>query len=386
MSNPIYDIGFLGGGQLARMSIQAAQRMGLRCLSLDPASDSPASRVAPSIQGKLDDPKAIRQLASACCSLTLENEFIPVQAIQTALANLPITVIPSLSALGLIQDKLQQRMSYAKAGAPSPIAFALEDPVEPIEKALGYPMVLKSRFGGYDGKGTLIANDRAFVEQARPVWSQGGWLAEKFMPFSREIAAMVVRTPVDAICLPIMETYQPNLVCDVTLPADIRGDADRAKAVAIKAVEAVGGFGLFGVEMFQLQNGDIVINEIAPRPHNTGHYTLDWGRLSQFDLHVRTVLGLPLPDSDSFDGLPVAMVNLFGVEGARDYRKGIQSALAEQPSASIHWYEKTEAKPGRKMGHINLDLNNLPEGCNSADAIIAEMQAIRTAFESGWTS
>lgn len=383
MSNPVYDIGFLGGGQLARMSIQAAQRMGLRCISLDPASNSPAARVGAAITGGLDNPSAIKQLAEQCCALTLENEFIPVHAIQQGTAGLSVPLIPSLSCLGLIQDKLAQRLAYAKYGVPSPIAFELTDPVESLEQQLGYPMVLKSRFGGYDGKGTLVAKDRAFVEQARPVWSQGGWLAEKFMPFSREVAAMVVRTPLQSICFPVMETYQPNLVCDVTLPAAIRWNVDQAQAVAIKAVEAVGGYGLFGVEMFQLQNGDIAVNEIAPRPHNTGHYTMDWGRLSQFDLHVRVALGLPLPDQADLDGLPIAMVNLFGIEGAGDFRKGIQSVLAHEPAARVHWYEKSDAKPGRKMGHINLDLNEV-DGCKNADEFIQYMQGLRDAFEQGW--
>lgn len=383
MSNPIYDLGFLGGGQLARMSIQAAQRMGLRCISLDSSPHSPAARVGASVIGGLDNPSAIKQIAEQCCALTLENEFIPVQAIQSGLNGLSVPLIPSVSTLGVIQDKLAQRLAYARLGVPSPIAFALDEPLEQIEQQLGYPMVLKSRFGGYDGKGTLVAKDRAFIEQARPVWSRGGWLAEKFMPFTREVAAMVVRTPMQSICFPVVETFQPNLVCDVTLPAAIRGNVDEAQAVAVKAVEAVGGFGLFGVEMFQLQNGDISVNEIAPRPHNTGHYTLDWGRLSQFDLHVRVALGLPLPQQADLDGLPVAMVNLFGIEGAGDFRKGIQAVLAHEPAARIHWYEKSEAKPGRKMGHINLDLHEV-EGAKSADDFIEYMQGLRTAFEQGW--
>lgn len=345
-----FDIGFLGGGQLARMSIQAAQRMGFTCLSLDPGAVTPASQVADAIVGKLDDRDKIAALAVRCERLTLENEFIPAEAILEGLKRAGIgeeRLVPRLSALATIQDKLTQRQALINAGVPCPQAIALEgDGGQAIEE-IGFPMVLKVRFGGYDGKGTRYANSKSELDSHASSWTNGGWLAESFVPFKREVAAMVaISEDGSAVAFPTMETVQVDSVCDLVFPS-----GTDASKVAIKAAKAMGGHGLFGVEMFELEDGSIQVNELAPRPHNTGHYTLDWGGVSQFEQHIRLVMGLPLATPD---GAETCMANLLGQGGSDDFKAGIKAALATEPGAHVHWYGKVESRKGRKMGHINV--------------------------------
>lgn len=381
-----YEIGFLGGGQLARMSIQAAQRMGLRCLSLDAQSNSPASQIAPSIQAKLNDVEALSEVVSSCAFVTLENEFVSAQAIRAALQAVgrdESMLTPGLHSLEVVQDKLSQRQAFQSAGVPSPRATAIEDDGANAVATIGFPMVLKARFGGYDGRGTKVARNKVDFEDLKVSWSGGGWLAEEFVEFKREVAVMVMRwleptfdplnppepgTQVRLLggTFPTVETVQANYVCDLVLPTEVD-----ASDVAMQAVAAVGGLGLFGVELFETESGEFIVNEIAPRPHNSGHYTLDWGGPSQFDQHVRLTLRMrPVP----LMGMHTAMINLFGIPDAGDPLLGMAAAIAQDPGARIHWYGKADAVPGRKMGHINVVGNDLEK----------RAMAAREAFYAGW--
>lgn len=366
MSAPL---GFLGGGQLARMSIQAAQRMGLACVSLDPDAHSPASQIAPSLVGSLSDPSAVAALLRAAGPVTLENEFIPGAVIReacTLAGRDPGCVMPGIGTLETIQDKLLQRNALQGAGVASPRAVAVEGDGEGAIAAIGFPMVLKARFGGYDGKGTRYAKTRDEFEAHGDLWRAGGWLAEAFVPFERELAVMVFVGPRGSGTYPTMETVQAKHVCDLVFPSS----ADGSK-VALAAVRAVNGHGLFGVELFQLADGSLLVNEIAPRPHNTGHYTLDWGATSQFEQHVRLAMGWPL---GSVDGEPVCMANLLGQPGAGDLRAAITAAL-EVPGAHVHWYGKAEARAGRKMGHLNV---------RGAGDLVERAQDARRRFYEAW--
>lgn len=368
---PTFDLGFLGGGQLARMSIQAAQRMGLKCVSLDPGTDTPASQIAMAAVGRLDDPAAIANILDACEHVTLENEFIPAGAIRKALeltGREESCIVPGVDALATIQDKLLQRQAFEKAGVPSPKAVPIEE-----AEALGFPCVLKARFGGYDGKGTRYARTREEFESHRPLWEQGGWLAEEFVPFRRELAVMVCLYGEHRFAFPTVETVQTNHVCDLVFPVGVD-----ATDIAIRAVQAVGGQGLFGVELFQLEDGSVSVNELAPRPHNTGHYTLDWGGPSQFEAHVRSVMGLP-PVVAQSSGYAV-MANLLGQEGAGDYRQVLEAALAVD-GARFHWYGKAEAKPGRKMGHLNV----VGAAGEPVGEVVERAKQARAAFYEAWT-
>jgi 5-(carboxyamino)imidazole ribonucleotide synthase len=366
-----FDIGFLGGGQLARMSIQAAQRMGLKCLSLDPGGQTPASEVAPAIAGSLDDPNCIAEVARQCDRLALENEFIPAAALHKGLQLAGVKedrLIPEVDTLATIQDKFLQRQAFLSARVPSPSAVVIDaDGAEAISQ-IGFPMVLKARFGGYDGRGTRYAKTLEEFESHRQLWEGGGWMAESFVPFNRELAAMVfIDRKGNGGCFPTMETIQTNHVCDLVFPSGVD-----ATAIAIAAVRAVNGHGLFGVEMFELEDGSVEINELAPRPHNTGHYTLDWGGVSQFDQHIRLVCDLPLI---SPKGEETCMANLLGQPDAKDYRNAVRAALGIEPEARVHWYGKAESRPGRKMGHLNVVGTDCIERARRA----------RDAFYNGWT-
>lgn len=342
------------------MSIQAAQRMGLRCVSLDPAEDSPASQIAAARAGSLSDPRAIAEIFELADHITLENEFIPADAIPE-----DPRLVPGRVALANIQDKLRQRQCLERAGVPSARAVPIPADGGPLD--LPFPMVLKARFGGYDGKGTRYARNAEEFEAHRDLWSKGNWMAEEFVPFRRELAVMVYRGPFGEGAFPTMETVQVNHVCDLVYPAGVN-----AREVALAAVRAIEGFGLFGVELFELPDGQTVINEIAPRPHNTGHYTLDMGGVSQFEQHVRLAMGYA-PSEPVVQ--PVCMANLLGQPGAGDYRRGLEAAL-RHPGVHVHWYGKSEAKAGRKMGHLNA----VGEDC------VERAKAARDAFYQAWVS
>ncbi len=245
-------------------------------------------------------------------------------------------------------------------------------------------MVLKARFGGYDGKGTRVVQSLEELEATRPLWGSGGWLAEEYVPFRRELAVMVARNADQVLELETMETQQRDCVCDITYPARLWDPTGETHGVPVAAVEAVGGYGLFGVELFELETGEVLVNEIAPRPHNTGHYSLNWGDLSQFEIHVRLVVGLPLPKpgDGKLKGLPVYMANLLGQENAGDYRRGIARALEVEPSARIHWYGKAESRPGRKMGHLNLVARHDEPPHN----MLPHLNRVRDAFYEGWSN
>jgi 5-(carboxyamino)imidazole ribonucleotide synthase len=366
-----YKLGILGGGQLARMSVIAAQRMGVSVVSLDKNENSPAAQVGPAIFGSIHDAADIASVMQVCEFVTFENEFIRADTLEEAcrIASFsPSNVFPGIDTLRTVQDKLLQRQAYAGAGVPSPKAVPAEEAA-----SLGFPCVLKARYGGYDGKGTRYVNNQAEYDELRPLWEPGGWLAEELVSFGDEIAVMVVARR-DGSCdtFPAVITRQKNYVCDLVYPCSSPEIAKQTEAIAIEAVKAIRGIGLFGVELFLETGGRISINEIAPRPHNTGHYTLDWGGMSQFEAHVLGVLGwftrVEL-------GTDTCMANILGVEGAKDFSKALETVSKEFPEARFHWYGKKEAIPGRKMGHLNV---------TGEDDICAKAEGARSAFYESW--
>lgn len=348
--------------------------MGLRCLVLDPDPNAPACQVAPYITGSIYDESSLRELFAKCERVTLENEFVPGETIDSALRKLDhpsISIIPSSNSLKNIQDKWIQRKNLVDSGVPGPEAQAIEAGSAHKASEYGFPVVLKSRLGGYDGKGTIIARTQEDLSPIADDLNSGRFLMERFVKFVREISVMVyTHGDEEYYCLPTMETRQEENVCDVTFPADI--DASEVAIAAIRAV-APGSAGLFGVELFELENGEIWVNEIAPRPHNTGHYTLDWGVPSQFDIHICAAMGYPFPDVT--EGKPCAMANLLGQAEAKKFQDGIPPVLAM--GAHFHWYGKQDAKPGRKMGHINA------VGASPEEALTLATAA-REAFYKSW--
>ena len=361
-----FDIGFLGGGQLARMSIQAAQRLGLRCLVLDPDPDCPAAQISESIQGAINNLDFVTGVFRQCHRVTLENEFIPANVVEQSFALAGRTdtgcVLPSWQALANIQDKFVQRCLLSEAGVPGPQFY---DRVS-FHLAVDLPMIAKARFGGYDGKGTKTIRSESDLDEVRKLVETGAWYLEDFVPFKRELAVMVFRSGQEVGCFPTMETVQTDHVCDLVFPAGVD-----ASGTAVRAVDAIEGFGLFGVELFELHDGSFWVNEIAPRPHNSGHATLDWGGPSQFEQHIRLVMGWHCSRATGQD---VCMANLLGQTGAGDYRSGIREAISAVSDARIHWYGKRESRTGRKMGHINVPGPDCVERAKLA----------REAFYNGW--
>lgn len=366
-----YKLGILGGGQLARMSVMAAQRMGVSVVSLDKDENSPAAQVGPAIFGSIHDATDIASVMHDCEFVTFENEFIRAGTLEEACRIAGFSrsnVIPGIDTLRTVQDKLLQRQAYDRSGVPSPKAVPAEEAA-----LLGFPCVLKARYGGYDGKGTRYVNTQAEYDELKHLWESGEWLAEELVSFSDEIAVMVVaRHDGKSDTFPTVFTRQKNYVCDLVYPCNSPEIAKNAQAIAIDAVKAINGVGLFGVELFLETSGRISVNEIAPRPHNTGHYTLDWGGMSQFEAHVLSVLGW---FTRVETGTDTCMANILGIEGAKDFSKALETVSKEFPEARFHWYGKKDAIVGRKMGHLNVT--------GSGD-ICAKAESARAAFYEAW--
>jgi 5-(carboxyamino)imidazole ribonucleotide synthase len=352
-------LGILGGGQLGRMTLQAASALGLDTVIAERFPDSPAARLTSQsivFEHGWDDPAALERLAQVAPVVTLENEFVDWRVLE-ALEQRGARVLPSPACVGVVQDKLLQKQALALAELPVPLFCEVADPAGLLAAAeeLGWPLMLKARRDGYDGRGNVVVSDPSQVEAACATlgWPGRALFAEALVEFERELAALVV-CGVDgqAAEYPVVETRQdPTLhICrEVLAPADVPDDVARnAAAIARGAVEAVGGVGAFGVELFLLPDRQVCINELAPRPHNSAHYTIEACWSSQFDNHVRAVLGLPLGDP-GLCAPAAAMVNLLGTRTGPEV--DLAAALAE-PHAYVHLYGKAENRPGRKMGHV----------------------------------
>jgi 5-(carboxyamino)imidazole ribonucleotide synthase len=354
-------LGILGGGQLGRMTIQAASELGIDVVIGDGKPRSPAGRLAQDeviFTGGWDDDSAIQEIARKAPTITLENEFVDAGVLEKLVAA-GATVLPSPDCVRTVQDKLKQKTAMQKAGIPVPEFRRVDHPddLTKIGDTLGWPFVLKARRDGYDGYGNRKINHGDSVTSA---CEQLGWpdrelFVEQFVPFERELAVIVVRgRDGETINYPVVETQQdPELqICRVVLaPADIPESlAHRVEKIARGAVESVGGTGTFGVELFLLNDGEVLVNELAPRPHNSGHYTIEGCVTSQFENHVRAVLGLPLGDPSLREGAAV-MVNLLGHGGEMPDQTQYAGALSVR-GIHLHNYGKDASRPGRKMGHI----------------------------------
>ena len=294
-------LGILGGGQLARMTLQAAVPFGIDTAILADAPDSPAGRMAGhEIVGGWQDETALRRFADLVDVITLENEFVDA-AVLARLARWGKQVRPGAAVLQAIQDKLIQKQTLADAGLPVPrfAAITSANDIEVAAAAYGWPLIVKARRNGYDGYGNATLHAPQDIDPAlnRLGWPQRELLAEQMVPFVRELAVLVARCA-DGACVtyPVVETVQHNHICHIVrAPAQISAAlAQQATAIARAAVETVNGVGITAVELFQTADDEIVINELALRPHNSGHFSIDAGYTSQLENHLRAVLVLPL--------------------------------------------------------------------------------------------
>jgi 5-(carboxyamino)imidazole ribonucleotide synthase len=346
---PNATIGIVGGGQLGRMSALAAARLGYRCHILTPDPDSPAAMVAAAATiGDYGDPDALCEFAAAVDVITFEFENVSAEGLDL-LAALRL-VRPSPAVLRISQDRIAEKRFLNHAGvATAPwVAVGSPDELALAIEHIGLPAVLKTTRFGYDGKGQAALRHAAAADEAFHALSPKPLILEGFVDFATELSVIVARgadgvmTAFDAV-----ENRHRDHILDLTLaPARIAEQiALDAQRIALRVAAALGIVGILAVEMFVDREGRILVNEIAPRPHNSGHWTIDACPASQFELHVRAVAGLPLPPARRHSD--ALMKNLVGPEEA-----ALWGRILASPSLIPHLYGKLEARPGRKMGHV----------------------------------
>ena len=345
-------IGVMGAGQLGRMLAIAARRMGYRVHTFSPDEDTPTGQLADrEVAARYDDAAAVRDFARGVDVLTFEFENIPVQTVEWAAEH--CVVRPSAQVLHVCQHRLREKEFLDQAGIPLPgfMAVGSAGDLAAAVAELGLPAVLKTAAFGYDGKGQRkIAPGDNLAEAWAPFVGTGAVL-EQFVRFEKEISVLVARGADGAtVTYPVCENVHRQHILDVTLvPANIAPEtAEKARARAVEIAEKLDLVGLLAVEMFLLADGGILINELAPRPHNSGHYSFDASVTSQFEQQLRAVCGLPLGNTDSLR--PAAMVNLLGDEWAGGEPNW--AAVLALPDVKLHLYGKAEPRAGRKMGHL----------------------------------
>jgi len=366
-------IGVLGGGQLGRMLAVTARQMGYRIIVLDPSARCPTAQVSDGVVvGALDDLEAGRHLAKQVDVITLDTEHVPAEILAELETIAPVR--PGASVLRTIQDRLVQKEFLDRIGMPQAVWAPVGDATE-LAAALakvGQPAILKVRRAGYDGKGQVrIEADHDAV--ARFALLRGELaVAEEVVKFTREISVILARGIDGEIQIyPIAENAHRRHILHTTRAPAPMADAQRTRAhdVAVAVAEALGHVGVMAVEMFELADGQLLVNEIAPRTHNSGHYTYGACATSQFEQHLRAVCGVPLGDPRALTG--AVMVNLIGdlwAHGAPPWHH-----VLARPDARLHLYGKDAPAPGRKMGHIVLLGDDTERSLVTAEALISAL-------------
>lgn len=359
----IQTIGFLGGGQLARMSALAAYRLGFKVAVFESIANSPAGMLTKlDFPGSINDDQKLKEFAEACDIITLENEFIDPSRLEL-LQSFAKNVFPSPHTISLIQDKLIQKQTFKSQGLPVPdfVPVTNSSSYDSLSSTLGSEFLLKSRKMGYDGYGNhFVKNSDDFCEGMKKLTSRhDNIMAEQKIEFVKELAVMVAINSTGTAVYPVVETIQENHICKLVIaPADISPDTrSKVEMIAVEAVKSVEGKGIFGVEMFFTADEEIFINEIAPRPHNSGHYTIEGCVTSQFENHIRAVLDLPFGDTSLVDDCSV-MINTLGKYPGEGKIINYDEILTE-PGVHLHFYGKSESRKGRKMGHLTMNGKNV---------------------------
>jgi 5-(carboxyamino)imidazole ribonucleotide synthase len=361
-------VAMVGGGQLSRMTHQAAIALGqsLRVLAADPAES--AALVAPDVRlGDHRDLDALRRLADGATVVTFDHEHVPTEHLYE-LEKAGHLVRPGPNALVHAQDKLVLRRALAEAGEPQP-AWAQADRTDDVvafAAAHGWPVVLKTPRGGYDGKGVFLVSDA--IEAAALIERHGTLLVEARVDMVRELSAQVARSPFGQVAVwPVVETVQRDGVCaEVLAPAPGLSDdrATAAQELAVRIADRLGVIGMLAVELFETPDG-VLVNELAMRPHNSGHWTIEGAHTSQFEQHLRAVLDYPL-GSTAMTAPVVVMANVLGGAAAADDWSGpslderVHHFMAHWPDVKLHWYGKGQ-RLGRKLGHVTARGDDLGE-------------------------
>ncbi|MFY1687756.1 5-(carboxyamino)imidazole ribonucleotide synthase [Plantactinospora sp. WMMB782] len=358
-------VGMVGGGQLARMTHQAAIALGqsLRVLALTP--EDGAALVAADVRyGKHTDLAALRDFADGADVVTFDHEHVPTEHVR-ALAEAGVAVYPPAEALRHAQDKRAMRERLTELAAPVPRWRPVAEPAELVEfgDELGWPVVLKAARGGYDGRGVWVVSGPAEATELVRTLREAGTelIVEERVPLRRELAVQVARSPFGQVAAyPVVETVQRDGICvEVLAPAPRLPEdlALRAQQLAIDLATALGVVGLLAVELFEVAGPDgepaLVVNELAMRPHNSGHWTIEGARTSQFEQHLRAVLDYPMGDT-ALTAPVVVMANVLGgPDGGMSIDERLHHLFAEDPGAKVHLYGK-QVRPGRKIGHVTV--------------------------------
>jgi len=370
-------LGVLGGGQLGRMFVHAAQQVGYATAVLEPDAGSPAGLASHHhLKASYADPAALQNLASLCVAVTTEFENVPAQALATLALQLPVA--PSAEAVSVCQHRAREKQFFQQAGVPcAPFAvIETESDLARVPASL-FPALLKTATLGYDGKGQLAVASAADLPAAWAALRQTPCVLEQRLPLLHELSVIVARgRDGQSVHLPVQQNLHRDGILAVTqVPAPDLAPAltDEALACAHRLADALNYVGVLCVEFFALADGRLVANEMAPRPHNSGHYSIDACDLSQFDLQVRTLAGLPLvaPRLHS----PAVMLNLLGdlwfpQSPDQPARTPDWASVLALPGATLHLYGKSDARPGRKMGHLTV---------TAADAAGARRTALQAA-------
>ncbi|MEP0957290.1 5-(carboxyamino)imidazole ribonucleotide synthase [Microcoleus sp. FACHB-1515] len=347
-------VGVIGGGQLAWMMATAARSLHLQLIVQTPKPDDPAVGIADDvILAAIDDAQATAALSDRCDVITFENEFVDLEGLRS-IAQTGVQFFPQLSVLEPLLDKYDQRQFFQTIGSPVPRFAAIELTDSAALSQFGFPVVLKARRHGYDGQGTFILRspDAAFPNLKQP-------LLEEFVPFERELAVMVARSQQgEIVTYPVVETQQHDQVCRrVLVTNDLSIEIQQAvEAIARQFVTSLQAVGIFGIELFLTSDHQVLVNEVAPRTHNSGHFSIEACETSQFEQQLRAVCGLPL-GSTAMKSAGAVMVNLLGYESSRSNYADVRDRLAERPQTFVHWYGK-ESRPGRKLGHVTVLLGS----------------------------
>ena len=372
-------LGVLGGGQLGAMFAAATRRLGYRVTVWDPDPEAPALREADrAIARPFSDAAALTDFAGSVSAATYEWENIPAATASAIEAIVPLR--PSARILATIQNRLDQKTFLSQHAIPvAPFAAIRTLSELHVSEAIGYPCLCKTATAGYDGKGQWRLETPRDLDGVREAWAQAGgagamgpWVLERFLAFEKELSVLVVRgADQEHRVYPVVENRHEAGILRVTrVPALVdRSVAERARQVAVDVVAALGGVGVFCVELFLMPDGGLFVNEVAPRPHNSGHYTLDACTVSQFEQQVRVVGGLPLGEARLL--CPAVMVNLIGDDVLRATSGDRLPDLLRISGAKLHLYGKRKVRVGRKMGHVTFLGEQPDDAWTAADAFHA---------------
>ncbi|MBL9187693.1 MAG: 5-(carboxyamino)imidazole ribonucleotide synthase [Opitutaceae bacterium] len=383
MIPPGKTLGILGGGQLGRMLGQAAQSLGYRVQVFEPAGPCPAGAVAnKEVNAPYDDTAALTAFARECAVVTYEFENIP-SAPLAAIAPL-VPLHPRAEVLHTTQNRQREKAWLRTHGFPhARYAEALDGDIEPAVSDVGLPCVVKTADFGYDGKGQMKISDAADLERAVAIFRGRRCVVERWVDFACEVSVIVARsTTGETRAFPVAENIHTHHILDFSIvPARVDENVARdAERLAAAIAEKLGVVGLLAVEMFVTTGGEVLVNELAPRPHNSGHWSIDGCETSQFEQHVRAVCGLPLGAVGVRE--PTVMVNILGdawfagdgkQEAGGERREPNWAALLAEPRAKLHLYGKAEPRAGRKMGHFTVRAPEIETALARAREIKAQL-------------